>query len=206
MALGHIMLILTLLADGQLSAAFVSTTDEAACETRATAIGAILKSGGANVQQIQCLRGGHSVNLDCTNCHGRIEDHALGLLKAEQEKGITILVSTPYMDEAALCDRIALIQGGKILSIDTPKAIQSQFPRKLYALSAHNRYLLLEALKSYENTKSAFPFGAFVHYSDQKDSADLDVLKTYLESKGLQDIHIVETVPSIEDTFMELVP
>uniref|UniRef100_UPI002FDE71C4 hypothetical protein n=1 Tax=Denitromonas sp. TaxID=2734609 RepID=UPI002FDE71C4 len=56
--LGHIMLILTLLADGQLSAAFVSTTDEAACETRATAIGAILKSGGANVQQIQCLRGG----------------------------------------------------------------------------------------------------------------------------------------------------
>ncbi|MEZ4795353.1 MAG: ABC transporter ATP-binding protein [Flavobacteriaceae bacterium] len=128
------------------------------------------------------------------------------MLKKLQEKGITILVSTPYMDEAALCDRIALIQGGKILSIDTPKAIQSQFPRKLYALSAHNRYLLLEALKSYENTKSAFPFGAFVHYSDQKDSADLDVLKTYLESKGLQDIQIVETVPSIEDTFMELVP
>ncbi len=57
MALGHIILILTLLADGQLSAAFVSTADQAECETRATAIGAILKSGGANVQQIQCLRG-----------------------------------------------------------------------------------------------------------------------------------------------------
>lgn len=57
MALGHIMLILTLLADGQLSAAFVSTADQAECEARATAIEAILKSGGANVQQIQCLRG-----------------------------------------------------------------------------------------------------------------------------------------------------
>ncbi|MCZ4303691.1 hypothetical protein O4G98_02995 [Zoogloeaceae bacterium G21618-S1] len=57
MALGHIMLILTLLADGQLSAAFVSTANQAECETRATAIGAILKSGGANVQQIQCLQG-----------------------------------------------------------------------------------------------------------------------------------------------------
>ena len=57
MALGHIMLILTLLADGQLSAAFVSTADRAECEARATGVGAILKSGGANVQKIQCLRG-----------------------------------------------------------------------------------------------------------------------------------------------------
>ena len=48
------------------------------------------------------------------------------MLKRLQQKGITILVSTPYMDEAALCDRIALIQKGKVLKIDSPQTIMSK--------------------------------------------------------------------------------
>ncbi|MAP80464.1 MAG: ATPase [Aequorivita sp.] len=126
------------------------------------------------------------------------------MLKRLQKKGITILVSTPYMDEAALCDRIALIQDGNILEIDTPNAIVSHFPKPLYNISTNNMYSLIESLTNYEHTYSIFPFGEFVHYTDKRDPIDKASLKTYLESQGLTDIKIEKTQPTIEDTFMEL--
>ena len=126
------------------------------------------------------------------------------MLKRLQQKGITILVSTPYMDEAALCDRIALIQDGNILEVDTPNAIVGHFPKPLYNISAHNMYSLIESLTNYEHTYSIFPFGEFVHYTDKRDLIDREDLKDYLESQGLSDIHIEKTQPTIEDTFMEL--
>lgn len=126
------------------------------------------------------------------------------MLKRLQEKGITILVSTPYMDEAALCDRIALIQEGKILQIDTPTAIVSHFPKPLYNISADNMYRLIEGLASYKHTYSSFPFGEFVHYTDKRNTIDKANLKAYLELKGLTNIQIENTEPTIEDTFMEL--
>lgn len=126
------------------------------------------------------------------------------MLKRLQKKGITILVSTPYMDEAALCDRIALIQNGNILEIDTPNAIVSHFPKPLYNISAQNMYNLIESLTNYEHTYSIFPFGEFVHYTDKREPIDKASLKTYLEFQGLTDIKIEKTQPTIEDTFMEL--
>ena len=126
------------------------------------------------------------------------------MLKRLQKKDITILVSTPYMDEAALCDRIALIQDGKILQIDTPNAIVSHFPKPLYNISANDMYGLIESLTNHEHTYSIFPFGEFVHYTDKRDRIDKTSLKTYLESQGLTDIKIEKTQPTIEDTFMEL--
>ena len=86
------------------------------------------------------------------------------MLKRLQQKGIAILVSTPYMDEAALCDRIALIQDGEILEIDSPQNIVKHFPKKLYNVSAHKMYELIEILKSYKHQYSVYPFGEFVHY------------------------------------------
>ena len=126
------------------------------------------------------------------------------MLKRLQKKGITILVSTPYMDEAALCDRIALIQVGNILEVDTPTAIVSHFPKPLYNISAHNMYSLIKILTNYEYTYSIFPFGAFVHYTDKRYPLDIASLKTYLELQGLKNIKIEITKPTIEDTFMEL--
>jgi ABC-type multidrug transport system ATPase subunit len=126
------------------------------------------------------------------------------MLKRLQQKGITILVSTPYMDEAALCDRIALIQDGKILEIDTPKAMVNHFPKSLYNIRANDMYGLIESLTNYEHTYSIFPFGEFVHYTDKRDTMDAERLKAYLESQNLTDIHIEKTQPTIEDTFMEL--
>jgi ABC-2 type transport system ATP-binding protein len=126
------------------------------------------------------------------------------MLKRLQKKGITILVSTPYMDEAALCDRIALMQGGEILQIDTPQEIVKHFPKKLYNVKAGNMYKLIESLKAYEHQYSVYPFGEFVHYTDKRAEFDIEQLKKYLETRSLADISIETTRPTIEDTFMEL--
>ncbi len=126
------------------------------------------------------------------------------MLKRLQKKGITILVSTPYMDEAALCDRIALIQDGEILEIDTPKSIVNHYPKELYNVKATNMYQLINSLKKYEHQYSVFPFGEFVHYADKRTNFNTDELKTYLESEMLSEITIETTNPTIEDVFMEL--
>lgn len=126
------------------------------------------------------------------------------MLKRLQQTGITILVSTPYMDEAALCDRIAFIQNGAILEIDTPKAIVNHFSKTLYNISADNMYQLMESLRIYKHTYSAYPFGEYVHYSDNRTDFKPNELNHYLKSKGLNEITIEVTQPTIEDTFMAL--
>ena len=126
------------------------------------------------------------------------------MLKRLQQKGITILVSTPYMDEAALCDRIALIQDGKILQIDTPQAIVKHYPKRIYNVRASNTYQLINALNDYEYNHSVYPFGEFVHYTDSREDFNPEDLLDYLQSKDLSHIEIGKTEPTIEDTFMEL--
>ena len=107
------------------------------------------------------------------------------MLKRLQQKDITILVSTPYMDEAELCDRVALIQDGKILEIDTPEAIVKHYPKSIYNVRANNMYKLITDLKSYEFNHSVYPFGEFVHYTDKRTDFDPKELQEYLESKNL---------------------
>jgi len=126
------------------------------------------------------------------------------MLKRLQQKGITILVSTPYMDEAALCDRIALIQDGKILEIDTPQEIVKHYPKKIYDIKADKMYELILSLNTYEHNHSVYPFGEFVHYTDQRDDFNPTELIQFLEDKGLENISIQPTEVTIEDTFMEL--
>ncbi|GGG98396.1 hypothetical protein GCM10011416_15660 [Polaribacter pacificus] len=126
------------------------------------------------------------------------------MLKRLQQRGITILVSTPYMDEAELCDRIALIQNGKILEIDTPKAIVKHYPKPIYNVKSKNTYQLINSLKAYASTHSVYPFGEFVHYTDTRLDFNPEDLIQYLESQKLKEISIQETTPTIEDTFMEL--
>ena len=126
------------------------------------------------------------------------------MLKRLQQKGITILVSTPYMDEAELCDRIALIQDGKILKIDTPQEIINDFPKKLYEIKADNMYKLIKYLKKYEHHYSVYPFGEFVHYTDKRPDFNPEDLYQHLEKEGMKNIVLQETKATIEDTFMEL--
>lgn len=126
------------------------------------------------------------------------------MLKKLQKKNITILVSTPYMDEAELCDRIALIDKGEILDIDTPKRITEKFNKKIYDIQAKNTYKLLIDLKDYNSAYSVFPFGEFIHYIDKNSDFDPNDLCKYLEEKGNENIEINAAKTSIEDVFMDL--
>jgi ABC-type multidrug transport system ATPase subunit len=126
------------------------------------------------------------------------------MLKRLQQKGITILVSTPYMDEASLCDRIALIQKGKIFEIDSPQNIISKYSKTIYAVSTQNTHQLLEDLKAFPSHYSVFAFGEFIHYIDQNSNFKSTNLQQYLESKRHTGITIQITTPTIEDVFMDL--
>jgi len=124
------------------------------------------------------------------------------MLMRLKSQGITILVSTPYMDEAILCDRIALIQKGKILSIDSPKHITQTFPGKLFAMKSAHTYKLLKDLRSFSGIDGCFAFGDSLH-ATFKDSGEREVLH-FLHDKGHGDVSMEEIAPSIEDCFIQL--
>jgi len=117
-----------------------------------------------------------------------------GMLRQIKGQGITIFVSTPYMDEAALCDRIALIQSGKILSVNTPQQITKDYPYQLFAAKADNNYHLLEKLKLQENIKSVYISGEYLHIVFKGDDHILDY----------PGVEIKPIEPSIEDCFIQL--
>lgn len=127
-----------------------------------------------------------------------------GMLKNLKAQGITILVSTPYMDEAGLCDRIALIQNGQFLKIDTPKNIVNQYENKLWAVQSDNMYKLLNDLRANELTSNCFAFGDKHHVSVSSEQLSINSLKETLDKLGHTNIEIREIEPTIEDCFMQL--
>ncbi len=124
------------------------------------------------------------------------------MLKRLKAQGISILVSTPYMDEANLCDRIALIQNGKILEIDSPQNIISRFDKNLYAVKSKNMFQLLNDLRAYPKTESCFAFGDYHHLVLNEVQPDLNELKSYLQNHS--ELEINQIKPGIEDRFMQL--
>jgi len=127
-----------------------------------------------------------------------------GMLKKLKAQGITILVSTPYMDEASLCDRIALIQKGKFLSIDTPQNIVNQYKNQLWAVRSMNMSKLLNDLRSNKSFENCFAFGDSHHVSIENKKLEIKTLEEYLLKCGHTDIEITEIQPTIEDCFMEI--
>jgi len=125
------------------------------------------------------------------------------MLKQLKEQGITILVSTPYMDEAGLCDRVALLQTGKILSINTPQGIIDEFKKPIMAVRASNMLHLLNDLKEFEQIEDAYPFGEY-HHAVMKKNFDEESLKNYLLQRSNKEIELKRTEPDIEDCFMAL--
>jgi|BarGraIncu00222A_1022003.scaffolds.fasta_scaffold75093_2 ABC-type multidrug transport system ATPase subunit len=128
------------------------------------------------------------------------------MLKNLKKQGITILVSTPYMDEATLCDRIALILKGKILTIDTPDNIIKQYEGKLYAAKSSSMFSLLKDIRSYENTMDCFAFGEFLHVKFKNDDENdiTEKLKSYLKQHSHPEVEIKEIEPTVEDCFIRL--
>lgn len=132
------------------------------------------------------------------------------MLKRLKEKGITILVSTPYMDEANLCDRIALIQNGKIMSIDTPGKTIENFPNLLFETKADDKQTILKALKEYENALDCYAFGEYVHVviESEKNNGSVEksreAIQSYLKDKNFEAIEVNPIEPTVEDCFIRL--
>lgn len=126
------------------------------------------------------------------------------MLHSLRRENITMIVSTPYMDEARQCDRIALMQDGRILSTDTPAAIVESFVGPLAAVKSDHKYKLIQALRAYEFAASVHPFGEYIHYTDSRGQIEKQTLKAYLENEGCTNVGIKEIRPDIEDTFMYL--
>lgn len=124
------------------------------------------------------------------------------MLRKLKEQQITILVSTPYMDEASLCDKVALIQSCKILSIDTPEGVVKSFGKKIMAVKSSNMLHLLADLKRTELLEDAYPFGEY-HHAVLKNESNEHELKNYLQQKEYP-FEIKGTEPNIEDCFMAL--
>jgi len=120
-----------------------------------------------------------------------------------RQHNITILVSTPYMDEASRCDKVALIQDGKILTIDTPQKIRAGFSRKLFSVKAAEKYKLITTLRRYPGTITAYPFGDSVHVTFLNDTIDASIYD-FLNKEGNRNVLIQELEAGIEDRFLEL--
>ena len=125
------------------------------------------------------------------------------LKKLKTEHGITVIVSTPYMDEAMLCDRIALIQNGEFLKIDSPQGIINAYSERLWAVRSDEMHQLLGDLRQYPSTKTAFSFGETFHITLSDDSTTASLVR-YLSEHGHHNVSVAPIRASIEDCFMAL--
>ncbi len=125
------------------------------------------------------------------------------MLKKLKEKGIAILVSTPYMDEATRCDRIALIQKGKILSIDSPQQMIAHFNKPLFAIKTRKIYQTLSVLRRADFTYSALPFGEYIHLTTTQPVVASEI-KAYVADNGIALEAVLPIEASVEDIFLDL--
>jgi ABC-2 type transport system ATP-binding protein len=129
----------------------------------------------------------------------------LGELRAG---GLTIVVSTPYMDEADRCDRVALVQRGRILAVDSPAGIVAGYPLPLFAVRGGGRHRLLRALRGEPHAHSVQPFGDSLHYADRRADADpravAEEVRARLAAAGCGEVEVAPVAAGIEDAFMEL--
>jgi ABC-type multidrug transport system ATPase subunit len=130
------------------------------------------------------------------------------LLARLRAEGLTIVVSTPYMDEADRCDRVALVQQGHLLDVDRPSAIAAHHDRPLLAVRADDRYRLIGVLRAYEHAAAVYPFGEVLHYTDRRPEQDAARLAgdvaAYLHEAGLGGVEVMPIRAGIEDRFMAL--
>lgn len=123
------------------------------------------------------------------------------MLQRLKTKGIPILVSTPYMDEAVLCDRVALIQKGAIMQINTPANIVAGFGMPVWAMKAKNMYRLIHDLRAFNGVLSCYAFGEYLHVTLNTEIGDV---QAYLAPLGHEALEIRPATPGIEDAFMQL--
>lgn len=126
------------------------------------------------------------------------------MLARLRDSGITILVSTPYMDEAARCDRIALLQNGKVIALDTLEQLLLRHSHDVYAVRGERLYPILNDLRAYRDTRYCFAFGQENHLVLEPEHSGISAVLDYLQSRGHSDASIRPILPNIEDVFIRL--
>lgn len=126
------------------------------------------------------------------------------MLKRIKESGVTVMVSTPYMDEASLCDRIALILDGKIMDQGTPREIISHYPARLYAAAGDNMFRILNVLRKVGGVLDCSSFGCECHVSVDRDGPDETAILAALEAEGMEGCSVRKIEPGVEDCFIRL--
>lgn len=126
------------------------------------------------------------------------------LLHNLQQQKITILVSTPYMDEASLCDRVALIQEGRILDIDSPEGITKKFNHVLWSARSDTMFKLLTDLNEQPEVNSCYPFGQEHHVTFKGEVENVALIESRLNQLGHKSVKFERIEAGIEDCFMEL--
>jgi len=121
-----------------------------------------------------------------------------------QGSDLTILVSTPYMDEAMLCSRVALMQHGSILAVDSPGNIIRDYQPQIWAVSSADLYRLKQDIESWDNARTVYLFGRELHITLLREEKGDKLIEEYLESRSFEDFSIRKIDPGIEDCFMEL--
>lgn len=125
------------------------------------------------------------------------------MLARLRDDGMTIVVSTPYMDEASRCDRVALIQKGRILGIDTPEGVRASYGMPLFAVACSDVYHAILALRKYPHAHSVYAFGEVLHYTDKRGNCTPQELVAWLQQHGIQGASATPVHATVEDVFME---
>ena len=126
------------------------------------------------------------------------------MLRRLRDSGLTILVSTSYMDEAAWCNRVALVQQGRIMAIDTPEALTGSFSKKLFAVRAVDKYRLIADLRRLETDANAYAFGEFAHYATPSANLQIADVELFLQKNGHDGVEVFEAKATVEDCFIDL--
>lgn len=131
------------------------------------------------------------------------------LLAELKASGLPILVATPYMDEAARCDRIGLMQAGRLLAVDEPGRIGDRVRTPLLSITGPGRYRMLLRLRQHPDALSVHPFGDTLHYADRRTGVTPQALaaeiRSLLRQEGFEHAQVVPIRPGVEDAFLALI-
>lgn len=125
------------------------------------------------------------------------------MLGSLRDRGITILVSTSYMDEATRCERIAMINRGRILQTDTPGNLVAGLGENLYNAEAADMFRLLNVLRELPDVIDCYTFGATLHLVVTNQFSPQGAIKELVKA-GLKDVRIFPAKGTIEDLFIKL--
>jgi len=127
------------------------------------------------------------------------------ILEEMVSQGVSVFVSTAYMDEAERCDRVALLDHGRVLSLDTPLALQASMRGQLVSVRTSEARRALDVLRASPEVRRATLFGDTIHVVVAGDGRSRAAIDAALAAAGIVGSEVQEVEASLEDVFIERV-